>query len=84
MGRQNLKQILKREIKELVMERFFASTRQVTGKPMQYYAYVMDRQTGKPVRTCKHRHVSRLRFGGKNGDHYAMRCAEKMLRKLNH
>lgn len=49
---------------------------------MQHHAYVMDRQTGRPVRTCNHRHVSRLRFGGKNGEAYAMQCAEKMLRKF--
>ena len=63
------------------MERYFASTRQVTGDPLRHMAYVMDRQTGKIVCSCKHRHVSKLRFGGKNGAYYAMRCAEKMLVK---
>jgi hypothetical protein len=63
-------------------ERFFAATRQVTGDPMRHLAYIIDRSTGKPVCTCQHRHVSRLRHGGKNGAFYAMRCAERMLRKL--
>lgn len=48
---------------------------------MRHYAYVMDRATGRPICTCPHRHVSRLRRGGKNGEFYAMRCAEKMLRR---
>lgn len=61
--------------------RFFPHARQVTGDPMRFLAYVMDRATGRPVCTCPHRHVSRLRQGGKNGGYYAMRCAEKMTRK---
>lgn len=65
------------------MDRYFATTRQVTGDPMRHYAYVMDRETGKPVRTCNHNHRSRLGCGGMNGEHYAMECAKKMLRKLS-
>jgi len=62
------------------MGELFAATRQVTGDPSRHLAYVYDRSTGRPVKTCEHVHRSRLRFGGKNGAYYAMRCAEKMLR----
>lgn len=62
-------------------DRLFAACRQVTGDPMRFYAYVIDRETGCPVYACEHRHRSRLRYGGKNGEYYAMRCAERMLRR---
>ncbi len=66
----------------MTAQRFFATTRQVTGDPLRHYAYVMDRSTGRPVCSCSHRHVSRLARGGKNGAFYAMQCAKRMLRQM--
>jgi hypothetical protein len=67
----------------MVRQRLFASTRQATGDPSRHYAYVIDSSTGRTIAACQHRHVSQLRQGGKNGEYYAMQCAERMLRKLN-
>jgi hypothetical protein len=65
-----------------VRSSLFASCRIFTGKADCARAYIRDRQTGKVVWACNHLHRSRLRTGGKNSECYAMRCAEKALRRV--
>lgn len=60
-------------------DRLIATCRQFTGRAWRFRAYVLDRATGKIVAACDHKHRGRLRSGGKNGEFYAMRCAERLL-----
>lgn len=68
--------------------RYFATTRQLTGTPYIFYAYVYDRETGKVVASCMHRHGERRSHNPatgatiRRGDHAAKKCAERMLRRL--
>lgn len=55
------------------VRRYFAATRQLTGTPYIHHAYVYDRETGKPVLSCTHRH-GRVTA--------AWTCAERMLRRV--
>lgn len=48
----------------------------------RFRAYVRDTETGRNVMACDHKHVSRFKTTGKNGEYYAMRCARKMLKTL--
>ena len=57
----------------------FAHVRQVTGLPYQYHSYVRDRETGKVIAACGHRHTRR---GNHSGYYFALNCAERMLRKV--
>lgn len=54
------------------MKRFFAWTRQFTGTPRVHRAYVRDRETGRAVEGCSHRHRS---------ERTAMKCAEQLLNR---
>jgi hypothetical protein len=58
--------------------RYFATERQVTGRPYIHHAYVVDRVTGKVVASCMHGHGERGGHGGEK----ALGCAERMLRRL--
>lgn len=57
----------------------FATTRQLTGTPLIFHAYVYSGVTGKVVQSCRHRHSRRA---GKSGGYYADRCAKRMLAAL--
>jgi len=58
--------------------RYFATERQVTGRPYIHHAYVIDRTTGKPVYACLHGHGER----GGHGAEKAQACAERALRRV--
>lgn len=60
----------------------FATCRIFTGKADCARAYIRDRKTGTVTWACSHLHRSRLRTGGKNAEHYAMRCANKALKAV--
>ena len=60
----------------------YPSFRIFTGKANCARAYIINRTTGKVMWGCQHLHRSRIRKGGKNAAHYAIRCAEKALRKV--
>jgi hypothetical protein len=60
-------------------ERYFATTRQVTGMPSVYHAYVYDRMTGRPTMACTHSHVTR---NGAPGQRLAQACADRMLKRV--
>jgi hypothetical protein len=53
------------------MAKLFATTRMFTGRPTSR-AYVYDRETGKVVVACPHRHRKHKT---------ALRCSERLLRQ---
>ena len=63
------------------MDRYYATTRQLTGLPYIHYAYVYDRMTGKPIMACKHNHATSRR-SKKPGQRLAQECADRMLRQV--
>ncbi len=71
------------------MSRFYATTRQATGDPYRFHAYVRDRETGRVVQSCEHDHrttrdrkTGHMRTG--QGARAAEACAQKMLRRVRH
>lgn len=45
-------------VRREVKERYFSTSRQFTGTPWLHRGYVYDRETGKVVVACPHRHYS--------------------------
>ena len=59
-------------------DRYYATTRQLTGTPYIYHAYVYDRASGRPVMSCSHHHRT-SGHSNKPGQRLAQECAERML-----
>jgi len=67
--------------------KLFAHCRQFTGAGYHYRGYVRDRESGTVVEACPHIHKSTRRSitrggNGPSGEQLAMRCAERMLRRM--
>lgn len=58
----------------------YADTRLFTGRHI-VRGYLKECFSHRVVWTCPHAHVSRIHRGGKNGNHYAKKCAEAELRR---